>query len=101
MKVRYVSGAWRDYEEALMWHQRQNTGRGFDLSEEIEAAIERICSDPTSWEAIERNCRRIPVRRFPYSIIFRVRPSNQGILIVAVMHASRDPDYWKSRVSDE
>ena len=101
MKVRYVSGACRDYEEALMWHQRQATGRGADLVEEIDAAIDRIRSDPASWELIELNCRRVPVRRFPYSIIFQVRPAITEILIVAVMHASRDPDYWKSRVSGE
>lgn len=70
MKVRYLSGAWRDYEEALMWHQRQATGRGAELSQEIDAAIERIRPDPTSWEAIEPNCHRVPVRRFRYSLIF-------------------------------
>lgn len=101
MRVRFLSAAWRDYEEALMWHQRQHTGRAADLAGEIDAAIERIRPDPTSWEVIEPNCRRVPVRRFRYSVIFQVRPAIPEIVLVAVMHASRDPDYWRSRVRDE
>ena len=101
MKVRYLSGAWRDYEQALMWHRQQKTGRASALAKEIGAAVQRMKSDPLSWERVEWGCRRVPVNRFPYSVIFQVRPADDEILIVAVSHASRDQTYWHSRVRDK
>jgi len=39
--------------------------------------------------------RRILLRRFPYQIVYRLKPD--GIVVVAVAHLKRRPGYWKSR----
>ena len=35
------------------------------------------------------------VRRFPFGILYRVDPDE--IVILAVMHLARQPDYWRDR----
>jgi hypothetical protein len=36
-------------------------------------------------------------KRFPYAIFFE--PRSDEIVIVAIMHTSRSPGYWRSRVT--
>ena len=42
-----------------------------------------------------RDTRWMPLRRYPYSIHYRVEPDL--IRILAVAHQSRRPGYWKKR----
>jgi len=39
--------------------------------------------------------RRTVVRQFPYGIYFRVH--DRFVVVIAVMHARRDPRRWRSR----
>jgi hypothetical protein len=39
--------------------------------------------------------RRALVARFPYQVVYRIRPGE--IVIVAVAHLKRRPGYWKNR----
>jgi hypothetical protein len=41
--------------------------------------------------------RRVVLRRFPFSIIYRVR--GEEILVIALAHASRLPAYWAARTA--
>ena len=44
------------------------------------------------------NTRRVLVQGFPFSVVYRDEAS--GIVIFAVAHQSRRPDYWAARVQD-
>ncbi|WP_233787150.1 hypothetical protein [Dulcicalothrix desertica] len=44
---------------------------------------------------IDEDVRRCMTRRFPYGILYTIE--QHYILILAVMHCSREPGYWKSR----
>lgn len=39
--------------------------------------------------------RRLPMARFPYSIVYSIEPD--AVWILAVAHQRRRPDYWKDR----
>jgi hypothetical protein len=41
--------------------------------------------------------RRVPVRRFPFFVIYRER--DEDLQIIAVAHQSRRPGYWRSRAT--
>ncbi|MBU1775437.1 MAG: type II toxin-antitoxin system RelE/ParE family toxin, partial [Gammaproteobacteria bacterium] len=40
--------------------------------------------------------RRVIVRRFPYSVVYRAK--GEHIYIIAVAHQRRHPNYWSDRV---
>ena len=61
----------------------------------IEDTIYRIRESPTRYTAIDEAVRRCMAWRFPYGILYIIE--QDYILILAVMHCSRQPGYWKSR----
>jgi hypothetical protein len=65
------------------------------FSEEMDAAESAIARLPEAWPPFEFDTRRYLLRRFPFSVVYRVE--SRRILIVAVVHARRRPAYWKSR----
>jgi toxin ParE1/3/4 len=44
---------------------------------------------------IDEDIRRCLTQKFPYGILYTIEPDY--ILILAVMHCSREPGYWKNR----
>ena len=62
----------------------------------VEDAIRRILEAPERWRVLDEDARRCLTRLFPYGVLYTIEP--EIILIVAVMHCSREPGYWKQRV---
>ena len=84
-----------EFEEAVEFYERSQTGLGWDLSIEVRCTIENIVRHPSAWPVLEGNVRRCLTRRFPFGVIYAIEGAD--ILILAVMHLRRHPDYWKSR----
>lgn len=61
----------------------------------IDAALDHIREFPESAPLVRGRVRRMLLRRFPYSILYTVRPGT--IRVLAVMHQSRRPSYWWGR----
>ena len=97
MNVEVLPVAARELKNVKSWYDTQRFGLGRDLIDEVRTAVERIVPDPTSWSEIEPHYRRVPVQRFPYSVIFRVEDVQNTIVIVAFAHVSRRQGYWRSR----
>jgi hypothetical protein len=43
--------------------------------------------------------RRCLIAKFPYGVIYHYSPEQDEIVIVAIAHLHRRPDYWVSRES--
>ncbi len=98
MNVEFLEPAWAELLEAVEYYSGQNEGLGFEFSEEIRATIERIIQYPEAWPLISTRTRRCRTNRFPYGVIYQVR--GKTLLIIAIMHLSREPQYWKTRVPE-
>ena len=68
-------------------------GRFFD---EIESLISDIRDDPDRVPIFDSPARRHFSNLFPYAVIYVNQPDR--IVILAVMHMKRHPDYWKHRL---
>ncbi|WP_201447887.1 type II toxin-antitoxin system RelE/ParE family toxin [Calothrix sp. PCC 7507] len=51
---------------------------------------------PQAWTQLSKNTRRCRIASFPYGIIYAIK--EQQILIVAIMHLQRQPNYWTNRI---
>jgi len=78
------------------YYNHEVPGLGKDFVAEIRAALERIRHFPKGWHPLTENVRRCRLRRFPYGLIYAVL--DQEIVIVAVAHLHRRPDYWRKRL---
>ncbi len=96
MTVRFLEVAQRELDEAIAYYNSQVPGLGDAYLLESVATIERIRRFPEAWQPLGEQLRRCRLRRFPYGLIYAV--DEGSILIVAVAHTHRRPDYWRDRL---
>ena len=77
------------------WYQEQAEGLGDDFLNELEASYDAICELPTTWPKFKKGFRRFLLSKFPFSVIYQV--SENTVYVVAIMHNSRKPGYWRNR----
>ncbi len=95
MKYSFHPEAESEFFKDIEYYKEREEGLGQDFAVEVYSAIERILFYPKAWPIIEENIRRSLINRFPYGILYA--EDEDKIYIIAVMHLSRDPDYWKHR----
>ncbi|SRR5258706_8199172 len=95
MNYTFHPEAENEFFEAINYFEEHDEGLGKTFSREIFVTIRKITFFPFAWTPISKNARRVLVNRFPYGIIYQV--NDEEILIVAIMHLSREPNYWKDR----
>lgn len=95
--MRYVfhPEAFTEYAEAVQYYVDQRVEVAQAFIDAVEDAIYRIRAAPTRWSVIDEDIRRCLTRKFPYGILYTIE--QEYILILAAMHCSREPGYWKSR----
>jgi plasmid stabilization system protein ParE len=66
---------------------------------EFVAEVHRVANLLVEHQALgpklDSRHRRLPLRRFPYALIYRV--DSDAVRIVAVAHRRRRPNYWRPR----
>lgn len=82
-----------EHDEAAVWYESQKIGLGSEFVLEIERALQTACEHPQRFPVVLENVQRVRVRRFPYSIFFRVR--GDRLIVLSVFHARRNPIIWR------
>lgn len=96
MNFIFHPGARSELLSAIDYYEGRRLGLGYNFAAEVQATIETILGYPKVWPLLEGNIRRLQLRRFPYGIIYT--EEDDVILVLAVMHLHRDPEYWKNRL---
>ncbi|MGB0128964.1 MAG: hypothetical protein WBP72_15095, partial [Rhodocyclaceae bacterium] len=95
MKFRFHPDAEAESLAAIEWYEDHAAGLGADFAVEIQAGIERAVAIPEASPSLGGDVRRVLIRRFPYGVVDAVR--GECLLVLAVMHLRRSPDYWRER----
>ena len=80
---------------AREWYAERSPLAAAVFMDEIERATEMIMEAPNRWPRYLHGTRRYLLRRFPFSVIYRV--AGTSVQVIAVMHGKRRPGYWKTR----
>jgi plasmid stabilization system protein ParE len=86
-----------EYDAAFDWYLERSPDAARKFDAEVNRALTQIGQAPQRWVAGPHQTRRFLLRQFPFTLIYRERPSGE-IQIVAVAHTSRKPGYWKRRL---
>ena len=97
MKIRFVSHANIELDEAIKYYDHQLPGLGFRFFQEISSAIDRIKLIPEGWTKMGEHTRRCSLKGFPYAIFYVVE--KEEILITAIAHLHRNPENYKKRLN--
>lgn len=95
MRVRFLVEADAEVDEAIDWYStRDDTGELADQFIDEIARVTRLVGErPRAWPEIEPGVRWLVLRRFPYSLIYVVAPTE--VRVLAVAHHRREPGYWR------
>ena len=87
--------AQHEAEAAYQWYAARSAQAAEGFALELEQAIFSISENPTAWPTHLRETRRYLLRRYPFAVIYRKKPT--VLEVVAIAHARRRPGYWRSR----
>jgi plasmid stabilization system protein ParE len=97
-RVRFVAAARREFLAQVAYYRKEDSALGARFSTAVEDATVQALVYPLAGSPASRSTRRVFVRDFPFSVVYR--PSAHGITVFAVAHDSRRPGYWSSRVQE-
>lgn len=93
--VQFHSEAEAELSEAASFYEARLVGLGTSFSAEAQTSIGFIRAYPDAGSPLGSKLRKLVIKRFPYSVIYR--REELSIYVVAVAHHRRRPGYWKSR----
>ncbi|RPJ29094.1 MAG: type II toxin-antitoxin system RelE/ParE family toxin [Planctomycetaceae bacterium] len=84
-----------EINEAADFYDMQSSGLGTAFIGEIERTIRSISEFPEAAPLVQGRVRKRSIAKFPYSLVYSIRPDE--IRILAVAHHKRRPFYWRGR----
>lgn len=95
MRYEFHPEAVAEYEDAARYYAERQAGLELRFIESVEAAIQIVADTQAQSRILEEDVRRCLVHVFPYALLYTIEADY--VLIVAVMHCSRKPGYWRRR----
>src|SRR2546426_7566319 len=77
----------RELNEAAQYYELENPGLGSSFLKEVDWCLQSIEDHPEAGVILRGSVRRLLLRRFPYALLYKIKPSN--IRILAVMNLKR------------
>lgn len=97
-RARFIAPARREFLSEVAYYNGKEPGLGIRFAAAVEEAATRAVAFPLTGSPASKSTRRVFVKNFPFAVVYR--PDAEGIVIFAVAHHSRRPEYWQSRVQD-
>ena len=84
--------------DAFDWYEARRRGLGHDFLRQLKTCLDSISLHPESYDPVYRAFRRALLRQFPYVVFFEL--ADGTVTVFAVLHGSRDPKTWQSRLTN-
>ena len=85
-----------EYVAALRWYADKSITAAVGFEAAIASAINSIATQPNWHPACDDRHRFMIVRGYPFQVIYRI-DGPASIVVAAIAHCSREPDYWRYR----
>jgi hypothetical protein len=97
MSYYFHPAAEAEHLDSIAYFESKKAGLGASYLAEFERTMSTICEAPHRY-AIAKNpdVRRVRMKRFPFTVLFR--ESSGTVQVLAVAHNRRRPQYWLGRL---
>jgi plasmid stabilization system protein ParE len=95
--VVFTPAANDDFLEGLDWYDEQQAGLGKRFDAAIVEAIELIGGNPRLYAVRRKSIRAAVVSTLPYLIFYKFESQRQCVVVLAILHQSRNPKVWMKR----
>ena len=97
-RVRFIAPARREFLAEVAYYKSIEPQLAARFAASVEEAVARAIAFPRAGSPGPANTRRIFAQDFPFALVYR--EDNGGIVVFALAHHSRRPEYWQPRVQD-
>ena len=97
-EIRFIEEARFEFLAAVTYYEQIERGLGVRFRSAVEAASALAAKLPGAGSPWKHGTRRVFTKSFPFSVAYRVE--RDTLIIVAVAHFRRKPEYWHSRRID-
>jgi toxin ParE1/3/4 len=98
METRLARNVQHEFDEACVRYLEADPNVVAFFRAETARLLLEITHHPLRFPKVSARVRRALFhRQFPYAILYQVRKDH--ILILAIMHTSRSPGYWRGRMT--
>ena len=95
-RLTYLSVAEAELAEAALYYDTREPGLGRMFVDAVCDVTADLQQNPGRWAFVEPPVRGCRVWPYPYRLLYRELPDR--LQIIAVVHLSRRPGYWKDRI---
>ena len=96
MTIWFHPEAEAEHLDTVVYYETRRAGLGALYLAAFEQALETVRDNPHRYRIVnEPDIRRVPLARFPLSVIYR--ETGERVEILAVAHHKRRPAYWIAR----
>ena len=95
LSVRFLPLARLELIEARDWYARRAADLGEAFVSEVDRVVGLISDNPSGYPLMLSDVRRARLRRYPYSLFFRI--VGDECFVLACFHAKRNPRRWQER----
>lgn len=96
MRIEFLEEAREEFQAAAQFYEACQAGLGLKFKDEISHVCASILRDPLLWRERSAGYRRVNCPVFPYYVSYFIE--SEKIIVAAVAHGHRRPDYWKQRI---
>lgn len=96
-KVKLLPLSQTDITESVAWYDEQQAGLGDRFFDALADSLHLLKGHPQMFQIFHKTIRQAPVKKFPFSIFYRLDEATHLIVVLAVLHNSRNPRVWKGR----
>jgi plasmid stabilization system protein ParE len=96
-KSNILPEAKNDIKVAALWYNSKQAGLGKKFTNEVRETIRFLQQYPKSFTKKHKNIRTAVLRVFPFVGHYFINEKAKTIIIVAVLHTSRNPDLMMRR----
>ncbi len=91
------TAAFLDIQDATDWYDRRLPKLGSRFQKAVKQQINSLKKTPEIYNTRYQNVRCALVKKFPYSIHFKIDKGNRIVEVFAVIHTSRNPKIWDEK----
>lgn len=98
MTIEFLPIAKAELDDTVEYYELELPGLGERFKEEVKSSVKRIALFPKAWSVIHPDIRKCIMHKFPYNILYTIEENR--ILILAIAHHHRKPEYWINRTQE-
>lgn len=95
-RILFTELARQEAKDAETFYELELPGLGKVFRAELKAAVQRIADYPQAWSYEQGEIRKCLLHKFPFKVLYSIETDH--LLIIALAHQHRNPDYWVGRL---